>query len=231
MNAQQFEKDTIKSKKRNGQDIHITFIKHGSLMFEYAGQVLYVDPVCEYCDFDTMPKADYILVTHDHYDHFDLKAIKALKKPSTKIVANQLVIDVLREGVALENNQEISLSQTIHVLSFPAYNTTKGREKFHPKKINNGYVITIDGTKIYVAGDTEFIKEMKKLKDKIDIAFLPVNQPYTMSVEQAEEAVKTIKPKIFYPYHYGQTEQVTPINDLQQILQDFPVEIRIRDLE
>lgn len=231
MNAQEFEKDIIKSKKRNGQDIHITFIKHGSLMFEYAGQVLYVDPVSEYCNFDTMPKADYILVTHDHYDHFDSKAIQTLKKPTTKIVANQLVVDVLNEGVGLENNQEVSLSQTVHVLAFPAYNTTKGRDKFHPKKINNGYVITIDGTKIYVAGDTELIKEMKTLKDKIDIAFLPVNQPYTMTVEQAIKAVKQIRPKIFYPYHYGQTEEITPIDELVEGLSQEPVEVRIRRME
>lgn len=231
MEAQKFEKDIIKSKKIGGEDIHITFIKHASLMIEYSNQFIYIDPVGEFCNFETMPKADFILVTHDHYDHFDSKAIQTIRKPSTKIVANKLVVDALNEGIALANNEDVSLSQDIHVLAFAAYNTTPGRDKFHPKIINNGYVLTIDETAIYISGDTEHIDEMKNLKDKIDIAFLSVNQPYTMTIEQATQAAKDIKPKILYPYHYGQTEQITPIHQLIQALKEEPVEIRIRNME
>lgn len=231
MEAQKFEKDIIKSKKIGGEDIHITFIKHASLMIEYSNQFIYIDPVGEFCNFETMPKADFILVTHDHYDHFDTKAIQTIRKPSTKIVANKLVIDALNEGIALANNEDVSLSQDIHVLAFAAYNTTPGRDKFHPKIINNGYVLTIDETAIYISGDTEHIDEMKNLKDKIDIAFLSVNQPYTMTIEQATQAAKDIKPKILYPYHYGQTEQITPIHQLIQALKEEQVEVRIRNME
>lgn len=231
MEAQKFEKDIIKSKKIGGEDIHITFIKHASLMIEYSNQFIYIDPVGEFCNFETMPKADFILVTHDHYDHFDTKAIQTIRKPSTKIVANKLVVDALNEGIALANNEDVSLSQDIHVLAFAAYNTTPGRDKFHPKIINNGYVLTIDETAIYISGDTEHIDEMKNLKDKIDIAFLSVNQPYTMTIEQATQAAKDIKPKILYPYHYGQTEQITPIHQLIQALKEEQVEVRIRNME
>lgn len=231
MEVQKFEKDIIKSKKIGGEDIYITFIKHASLMIEYSNQFIYIDPVGEFCNFETMPKADFILVTHDHYDHFDTKAIQTIRKPSTKIVANKLVIDALNDGIALANNEDVSLSPNIHVLAFAAYNTTPGRDKFHPKIINNGYVLTIDETAIYISGDTEHIDEMKNLKDKIDIAFLSVNQPYTMTIEQATQAAKDIKPKILYPYHYGQTEQITPIHQLIQALKEEPVEIRIRNME
>lgn len=231
MDAQKFEKDIIKSKKIEGEDIQITFIKHASLMIEYSNQFIYIDPVGEFCNFETMPKADFILVTHDHYDHFDSKAIQIIRKPSTKIVANKLVIDALNDGIALANNEDVSLSQDIHVLAVPAYNTTEGRDKFHPKIINNGYVLTIDETAIYISGDTEHIDEMKNLKNKIDIAFLSVNQPYTMTIEQATQAAKDINPKILYPYHYGQTEQITPIHQLIQALKEEPIEVRIRNME
>ncbi|HBN05885.1 MAG TPA: metal-dependent hydrolase, partial [Bacteroidales bacterium] len=132
MEAQKFEKDIIKSEKSGGKDIQITFIKHASLMIEYSNQFIYVDPVGVFCNFETMPKADFILITHDHYDHFDSKAIQIIRKPSTKIVANKLVIDALNEGIALANNEDVSLSQDIHVLAVAAYNTTEGRDKFHP---------------------------------------------------------------------------------------------------
>ena len=231
MNAQTYESDILKSKKRNGLDIKITFIKHGSLVFEYAGQTIYVDPVMEYADYTKMPQADFILVTHQHSDHFDTIAIKALAKASTKIVANKEVVDVLKKGVAMANNEDISLSQTVHVKTVPAYNTTKGRLQFHPKGVGNGYILTIDGTKIYIAGDTEFINEMKSLKGKIDVAFLPVNQPYTMTVEQALKAVKAIAPKIFYPYHYGLTDEQTDIRALEDNLENTDIEVRIRQLQ
>lgn len=231
MEAQKFEKDIIKSKKIGGEDIYITFIKHASLMIEYSNQFIYIDPVGEFCNFETMPKADFILVTHDHYDHFDTKAIQTIRKPSTKIVANKLVIDALNDGIALANNEDVSLSPNIHVLAFAAYNTTEGRDKFHPKMINNGYVLTIDETVIYISGDTEYIDEMKTLENKIDIAFLSVNQPYTMTIEQATQAAKDFKPTILYPYHYGQTEQITPIHKLIQTLKEDQVEVRIRNME
>ncbi|MDR0789833.1 MAG: MBL fold metallo-hydrolase [Bacteroidales bacterium] len=231
MNAQTFETDVLKSKKRNGTDISLTFIKHASLVIQYGGQTIYIDPVMEYADYTKMQQADFILVTHQHSDHFDPTAIKALIKPTTKIVGNKEVVEVMKKGVVLGNGDEVSLSQTIQVKAVAAYNTTKGRLQFHPKGVGNGYVLTIDGTKIYIAGDTEFISEMKALKGKIDVAFLPVNQPYTMTVAQAVKAVKTIMPKIFYPYHYGLTDEPTDIKALEDELENEDIEVRIRQLQ
>lgn len=231
MNAQTFEKDIIKSLNKNSDNITITFIKHGSLVFEYKGEYIYIDPVSEYADYSKMPKADYILITHDHYDHLDLKAVELLKKPKTQIIANPKAIEQLKEGVALRNGDTKTLSNSLNVLAVAAYNVTEGRLQFHPKGENNGYVISFDGTKVYVAGDTEFIPEMESLKDEIEIAFLPVNQPYTMTIEQAIKAAKTINPKILYPYHYGETELKTPIEKLAEGLKETQIEVRIRKME
>lgn len=103
-----------------------------------------------------------------------------------------------------ENGDILQITPEIKLEAVPAYNTTPGRDKFHPKGRDNGYILTVGGTRIYIAGDTEDIPEMKQIKN-IDIAFLPVNQPYTMTPEQAIQSAKTIQPHILYPYHYGDT--------------------------
>ena len=202
---------------KDGKEIKITLFKHASLAIEYDGLEIYIDPVTKVgdtqIDYSNMPKADYILITHEHWDHLDPTAISELSKPSTKIILNATSEKQLGKGEIIANNQTEDLKDGIVLESVPAYNTTPGREKFHPKGNGNGYIINFDGTKIYVAGDTEDIPEMANLKD-ITLAFLPVNQPYTMTVDQAEKAALTIKPKILIPYHYSDT----PINDLKQRL-------------
>lgn len=218
------------SPKRNGKDITITFIKHASLVFEYAGQVIYVDPV-GFENYSNMPAADAIIITHQHSDHFDTLLIKSLMKPATKIVANQAAIDMFHKGLVMNYGDDVSLSPSVQIKAVPAYNTTKEHKQFHPKGMGNGYILTVDGTKIYIAGDTEYIPEMKNLKDKIDIAFLPVNQPYTMTVEQAVKAAKTINPKVFYPYHYGQVDEITDIKALEDELENTDIDVRIRQLQ
>ncbi|MCH5320091.1 MAG: MBL fold metallo-hydrolase, partial [Paramuribaculum sp.] len=164
-------------------------------------------------DYTVMPKADYILVTHEHWDHLDPKAIDELSKPTTKIILNATSEKQLGKGEIMGNNQEMNLADGIKLESVAAYNTTPGREKFHPKGNGNGYILNIDGDRIYIAGDTEDIPEMADIK-KIDVAFLPVNQPYTMTIDQAEKATLTIKPKILIPYHYSDT----PIEELKERL-------------
>lgn len=226
-----FEKDVIMVGKDGKGELIITFIKHSSLMFEYKGMILYVDPVMEFADFKKMPKADYILITHDHYDHYDSLAVEALKKETTKIISNKLVVENFKEGIALKYGESIYFTESINVMAVPAYNTSQDKMQFHPKNRDNGYVLNFEGTKIYVAGDTEYIPEMNELKDKIDIAFLPVNQPWTMNIENAIKAVKNIKPKIFYPYHYGQSEIITPIEELKERLKDENIEVRIRQMQ
>ena len=216
MNAQNhYPVKTLTTK--DGKDISITLFKHASLAIAYDGVEIYVDPVTKVgdtqIDYSTMPKADYILVTHEHWDHLDPVAIKELSKPDTVVILNGTAQKQLGYGEVMANNQTRQLTDGITLESVPAYNTTPGREKFHPKGNGNGYILNIDGTRIYVAGDTEDIPEMAQLHD-IDLAFLPVNQPYTMTIDQAEKAALTIKPKILIPYHYSDT----PIEELKQRL-------------
>ena len=216
MNAQtSYPVETLTTK--DGKQIQITLFKHASLAIEYDGLEIYVDPVTKVgdteIDYTSMPKADYILVTHEHWDHLDPKAIEELSKPSTEIILNGTSEKQLGKGNVISNYQKMDLADGIKLEAFPAYNTTPGREKFHPKGNGNGYILNFDGTLIYIAGDTENIPEMSQLKD-ITLAFLPVNQPYTMTIDQAEEAALTIKPKILIPYHYSDT----PIEQLKDKL-------------
>ena len=215
VNAQTYPVKTLTTK--DGKKIDITLFKHASLAIEYQGLEIYVDPVTKVgdtqIDYTNMPKADYILVTHEHWDHLSPEAIAELSKPGTKIILNATSEHQLGKGIIMGNNQEMNLADGIKLESVPAYNTTPGREKFHPKGNGNGYILNIDGTRIYIAGDTEDIPEMADIKN-IDLAFLPVNQPYTMTIDQAEKAAFTIRPKILIPYHYSDT----PIEQLKERL-------------
>lgn len=204
---------------KDGKEIKITLFKHASLAIAYDGEEIYIDPVTEVSgteiNYSSMPKADYILVTHEHYDHLDPKAIEELSKPSTRIILNATSEKQLGKGEIIANNQEMNLADGIKLEAVPAYNTTPGREKFHPKGNGNGYILDFDGTKVYIAGDTEDIPEMANLKDQhITLAFLPVNQPYTMTIDQAEKAALAIQPKILIPYHFGDT----PVEELKEKL-------------
>ena len=224
-----YEKDTISTSKGN---LVISFIGHASLMFEFNNLIIHVDPVMQEADYAKMPKADLIIVTHQHYDHFDLNAIKNLTKKETKlVVANECVLstEYLANEEVLKNGEKTSI-YGINIKAVPAYNIRNKRpdgNPFHPKGVGNGYILTFGDKNVYVAGDTENIPEMKALTN-IDIAFLPMNLPYTMTPEMVADAAKAFKPKILYPYHFGNTNTQELINLLRN---NTEIEVRIRDLE
>lgn len=222
----QFEKDTIKTSEGN---LVITFFGHASLMFEFDNKVIYADPVSRYADFTKQPKANIILVTHHHGDHFDPTVIEELTKEGTNLIYTKLCSEKLKGGTIL-NNGESKTVDGIKVESVPAYNIVHIRDDgqpFHIKGQGNGYVVTFGNKRVYIAGDTENIPEMKDLKN-IDIAFLPMNIPYTMMPEMVADAVRMFNPKILYPYHYGNTD----VNKLVELLKDKKdLEIRIRKMK
>ena len=222
--ANDLEKDTFKTK--SNKDVIISFIKHGSLMITYEGLQIQVDPVTMFADYSTFPKADFILITHEHGDHLDSVAINQLTKNNTRIIINQSSRDIISKGDVMKNGDSLHLTDNIKIEAVPAYNTTEGSEKFHPRHRDNGYIVNIEDVKIYIAGDTEDIPEMKELKD-IDIAFLPVNQPYTMTVDQATNAANMFSPKILYPYHFGDTD----VKPIKSRLEDYGIEVRLRKME
>jgi L-ascorbate metabolism protein UlaG (beta-lactamase superfamily) len=221
-----FETDTIRT---STDQLLITFIGHGTLMFKFNDLVVHVDPVSRYANYDRMPKGDIILITHHHGDHLDPKAIKFIAKKDTKVILTESCLEKLQDGIVMVNGDEKIIDGiTIHAV--PAYNLVHKRDDgtvFHPKGVGNGYVITFGNEKVYVAGDTENIPEMKDLKD-IDIAFLPMNLPYTMTPKMVADAVDMIKPKILYPYHFGDTNT----DDLLKLLKDkTDLQVRIRKME
>ena len=222
--AQPRETDVFKTE--SGKTVKITCIKHASIMMEYDGKVIYFDPVINvkpYTDYTTFPKANYIFVTHEHQDHFDSMALTELKRNYTTIYVNNNVYENWSSGYVMKNGDKAEVCDNITVEAVPAYNTTPDHMKFHPKGRDNGYILTIEDLRIYVAGDTEDIPEMENIKD-IDIAFLPCNQPYTMTVEQLVKAAKTIKPKVLFPYHYSDT----PIRKATMLLGGSGIDVRIR---
>jgi len=185
--------------------VSVTLYGHASVRFSYKGMTVYVDPVAEFVGDGNLEKADLILITHDHDDHFDPALIAWLSKPGTEVVANGRCVDRLKRGHALANGQRISVLG-VGIEAVPAYNTSKEKLQFHPKGRDNGYVIAFGSERVYVAGDTEDIPELSALKD-IDAAFLPVNLPYTMTVTQLAHAIEMVAPRIAYPYHTGDTDQ------------------------
>jgi len=226
LSAQNFDKDSFKT--QSGKTLDIFFVKHASLILKYDNQMIYVDPVSMFMNVEELPKADMILITHEHYDHFDANAVATLKKEDSKIILNDSSQVKLKEGIVMKNGDKINFEPDIEIEAVPAYNTTPGRDIFHPKSQGNGYLLTLDGLRIYIAGDTEAIPEMQYIIHP-DIAFLPVNQPYTMTVEQAVLAAKVIKPQLLYPYHFGDTE----VDEIKRVLEtEAPeIEVRIKELQ
>jgi L-ascorbate metabolism protein UlaG (beta-lactamase superfamily) len=226
LGQKKYEVDTLKSRAGN---IEISFLGHGSVMFKSDGKVIYTDPVSQFADFSQMPKADLILLTHEHGDHLDSLAVEECRTEKTVVLCTESCKSRIRGGTMMKNG-DATMSGNIKIEGVPAYNLVHMRNPgvpFHAKGAGNGYVLTLEGKRIYVAGDTENIPEMSKL-GVIDCAFLPMNLPYTMTPEMVAEAAKRIQPKILYPYHLGKTDTALLVNLLKD---EKGIEIRIRKMQ
>ena len=205
--------------------LYVTPIYHGSLMFEFGGLVVHVDPYSR-GDYEGLPPADLILITHHHRDHLDIPLIERLSKPGTVVVGTEICARQL-PGIRIIRNGESGTFAGVAVEAVPAYNLVRERSpglKYHPRGEGNGYLIDFGGLRVYVAGDTECVPEMDQL-GPVDIAFLPCNLPYTMPAEEAAACARRIRPRILYPYHQGDTDP----NRLAELLADEP-EIEVRAL-
>jgi L-ascorbate metabolism protein UlaG (beta-lactamase superfamily) len=223
--GQAFERDVVET---SGGELGIIFVGHGSLVFQFDGRVVHVDPFSRAGDYSSLPKADLILITHEHQDHLDPNALSQIRKEGTKIVANPAAAAQVKDAEVLKNGEE-SMVMELRIEAVPAYNLVHRRESgepFHPRGKGNGYVITFGDKRVYVAGDTENIPEMKELKG-IDVAFLPMNLPYTMTPDMVADAARMFGPKILYPYHYGKTDATVLAGLLRE---DGEIEVRIRRL-
>jgi L-ascorbate metabolism protein UlaG (beta-lactamase superfamily) len=219
-----FESDVITTSLG---ELKITFLGHGSLMFTLGEKIIHVDPYGKVADYSSLPKADLVLVTHEHHDHLDMDALGEIRTSKTKIIMTESCAQQVKGGIIMKNG-EVRTVDGIHIEAVAAYNMVHKRDNgqpFHPKGVGNGYVLTFGDKRIYVAGDTENIPEMKNLKD-IDVAFLPMNLPYTMTPEMVADAARSFHPRVLYPYHYGQSDT----SRLEELLEGEGIEIRIREL-
>ncbi|KRA44867.1 MBL fold metallo-hydrolase [Devosia sp. Root635] len=206
-------------------DIIVHPVDHASLVLGFGGAVIYADPVGGAALYEGLPPPTAILVTHGHGDHFDVPTLEAIAG-SAPILTSQEVFDKLPEALkanatAIANGEEASLDG-IAVRAIAAHNITEDRMQYHPVGVGNGYVLTLGGKQVYVAGDTEPTDDMLALTD-ITVAFLPMNLPYTMTPEQAAEAINTFKPAVVYPYHYGDSD-LAPLDAVGD-----HTEVRLRD--
>ena len=215
-------------------DLKIMQIYHGSVMFEFGGMVIYVDPWSR-GDFTGLPQADLIVITHTHRDHLDLALVNQLKKAETIVVGPAAVIDTLNCFPACGRAEIVGDTEkkTVMGIGFegvPMYNLVQGSAPgmpYHHKGIGSGYILSFGDTRVYLSGDSECTPEMRALKN-ISVAFLAMNPPRTSSTLEAAGCVKAFKPKIVYPYHYRGSN----LDEFAAALKDTPgVEVRIRKLE
>jgi L-ascorbate metabolism protein UlaG (beta-lactamase superfamily) len=207
-----------------GQDtIAIHNVGHASVYFEYKNLVIHIDPSSAQANYSLLPDANLILVTHGHGDHYDLSALNNIKTDSTIMITTQEVknFGTYADSILVMHNGDSMMFMGIPVKAVPAYNIVSSTI-YHPKGVGNGYILTLGEKRIYLAGDTENIPEMDSL-GKIDIAFIPMNLPYTMTVSMAAAAARRINPDILYIYHFGNSDTAS----LRNILSDENMEIRI----
>jgi L-ascorbate metabolism protein UlaG (beta-lactamase superfamily) len=217
------ESDVIKTP---AGDLKITFVGHATLMLALGDTIIHVDPVSSEADYAAMPKGDIILVTHEHRDHLDPAAIAAARKEKATVLLTAKCSAAVPGGIVMKNGDVRTVSG-LRIEAVPAYNIAHKRpsgEPFHPRGEGNGYVIAFGDTRVYIAGDTENVPEMKGLKD-IAVAFLPMNLPYTMTPEMVADAARAFRPRILYPYHFGKTDTA----ELAKLLEgEKSIEVRIR---
>jgi len=222
--AQQvFPKDTIETD--NGPLI-ITFIGHASLIFEWNGETIHIDPSSREANYYKLPKATMIFITHHHGDHCDPASLKAISEEKTKTFMSAIAHEKWNQGMILRPDQSVTV-KGISIETLPAYNIVHKRDDGTPYHVFgecNSYVITLGDTRIFIGGDTENTPEMKALRN-IDIAFLPMNLPYTMTPEMVADGAKGFKPKILYVYHYGKSD----LDTIKELMKgESEVDLRIK---
>lgn len=203
--------------------LELTPIQHASLYIQAGGKVMYIDPAQG--SYDGLPKADYILITDIHGDHLAPAIVDKLKKPSTVILAPKAVAATLTSATVISNGESKTIGD-FQVEAIPMYNLKPAANGtiYHEKGRGNGYVLTYGGKRFYFSGDTEGIPEMKALRH-IDVAFVCMNLPFTMTPEAAAEAVRAFHPAVVYPYHYRGSDT----NAFAKALNGTGIDVRLRD--
>lgn len=219
--------------KTDSNTLKIHPISHATMVLEWDNTTIYIDPVGDSLSFKDYPSPDMILVTDIHGDHLNANTIASIEENKTKIIVPQAVADKMAENytsrVTVLDNGSALTSSGFKITGIPMYNLREEALKFHSKGRGNGYVIEKGGKRVYISGDTEDIPEMRNLKD-IDIAFVCMNLPYTMTVESAASAVLEFKPKQVYPYHYRGTDGKSDVVKFKQLVTEGDSSIEVKQL-
>ena len=222
-------------------DIEIIPVSHASIILNWDGTTIYADPsmykVNKTNVFADKPAPDIILFTDIHQDHFDIETLKMVSQEKTVIIAPKAVADEISAKIPKEfakvfvmNNSETANHIGFKIMTIPMYNIPESAAAYHTKGRGNGYIIEKNNEHVYISGDTSNIPEMRNLKN-IDLAFIAMNLPYTMSVEEAAQAVLAFKPKKVYPYHYRTPEGFSDIALFKKLVNKTDPEIEVVRLE
>jgi L-ascorbate metabolism protein UlaG (beta-lactamase superfamily) len=231
LSAQRALPDSLKT--NNGYLI-IQPILHASLVLEWNGKVIYVDPYGGIEAFKGVKTPDIILITDIHGDHTNLETLKSIDTKKAKFVVPNAVAKMLMKDYEKQlikiNNGGMSVVNTIFIRALPMYNLPEDANSKHPKGRGNGYLLNLGGKNIYISGDTEGIREMRKLK-RVDVAFVCMNLPYTMDIHQAADAVLDFRPKIVYPYHYRGKPNLSDIKSFKKLVntKNSKIDVRLRN--
>lgn len=231
--AKELEKESvgdIDTANEDSAEINIEPISHATAVIDWEDTTIYLDPTGGADAFEGMADADLVLLTDIHGDHMDAKTLDALDLGNTPIIApqavNEQLPDSLTQNLTVMNNGETLSEQGITIEAIPMYNLREEAKQYHEKGRGNGYVLEKNGKRIYIAGDTEDIPEMRNLED-IDIAFVPMNLPYTMPVEAAADAVLDFAPKKVYPYHYRGQNGKADVEKFKQLVNEGNQDIEV----
>ncbi len=220
--------------KNQNSDIKVIPIEHATTVLEWQDITIYVDPVGGAEAFDGQRQPDLILITDIHGDHLSVETLEALNTTKAKIMVPQAVADKIPENFTPQldvlNNGDSKERYGINVEAIPMYNLREEALKFHTKGRGNGYVLNINGQRIYFSGDTEDIREMRALEN-IDMAFVCMNLPYTMTPESAADAVLAFKPKQVYPYHYRGRPDVSDVAKFKTLINTGNTNIEVVQLD
>lgn len=224
------DKNNETTKNQQTETVQIKPVNHGTLVIESKDYTFYIDPVGGAAKFESYDTPDFVLITDIHGDHLNIETLENLDLSKATLIAPKAVTDKLSKNIAkiittLPNDSKMNPKDVI-IEAVPMYNLREEALKFHTKGRGNGYIITVDNTRIYISGDTEDITEMRNLKN-IDIAFVCMNLPYTMTEKSAASAVLDFKPKKVYPYHYRGTDGFSDVNSFKTSVESVNSDIEV----
>lgn len=231
--SQMDSKEDMSSTIVVAEGLELTPIEHATMVLDWDGTIMYIDPVGGAEAFKGQPKPDIILITDIHGDHLNTETVAAVYTPKTKIIVPKAVKDKMpadwQDKVeVLDNDQDTNVGD-FNIKGIPMYNLREEAKKFHAKGRGNGYVIDHNDQRVYISGDTGAIPEMRELKN-IDVAFVCMNLPYTMPVESAADAVLDFKPSVVYPYHYRGTEGLSDVAKFKALVNEGDATIEVVQL-